>query len=139
NRTLRQNPVEHRAVGIASDNNDRAVRLIFLDHVVNVVRRTIGQFQIQEHKIKFLFFECGQRFLNGADDDATKTNFAKEKLEKILQTLVIIDHEHGWLAGLVFLENVFIERGFFDSPAATDLDSRQLASLDKIVNGRQRD
>jgi hypothetical protein len=41
------------------------------------------------------------------------------------------------LTGLIFLQNVFVERGFFDAPTASDLDGGRLATLEKVLDGRQ--
>src|SRR2546429_342011 len=78
-------------------------------------------------------------FFHRADNDAAETDFPEEKLEKILQAFVIVDHKDGRLAGFVFLKNVFIKGGFFNPPAAADLDGGELATLNEIINGRQRD
>ena len=89
-------------------------------------------------KIELLFLERGERFLDGADDDAAEADLLEENLEETLQALVVIDHEHSRLAGLVFLQDILIEGGLFDAPTAADLDGGQLAALHQIVNGRQR-
>src|SRR5438270_5746446 len=137
-RTFRQNSVEHRAVRIAGNDDDRASRLIFLDRIINVIRRTVRQFQIQKHEIEFLFFKRGERFFDRAHHDSTEANFAQEQLEKVLQTFVVVDDQDSRLAGFFLFENIFVEGGFFDPPAAADLDGRELAALDQIINSRQR-
>ena len=100
-----------------------------LDEIVNIIGRTVGQFQIEEEEIEFLFLERGDRFLDGADDNATEADLLEEDLEQILQALVIIDNQHSRLARLVFLQDIFIERGLFDAPTTTDLDGGQLPAL----------
>ncbi len=131
-----ENPVEHGAVRITGNDNNGAVGLFFFNRVVNVVGRTIRQFQIEKYEIEFLFLERGERFLDRADNDATESDFAEEQFEKVLQTFVVIDDENGGLAGFVLLENILVEGGLFDPPAPADLDGGQLATLNEIINGR---
>src|SRR6202030_1972308 len=138
-RSFGQDPVEHRAVGITGNDDDRTTGLIFLDRIVNVVRRTVRQFQVEKDEIEFLFLECGQGFFHGAHDDAAEADFPEEELEKILQTFVVVDYEDGGLAGFFLLQNVLIEGGLFNAPTTADLNGRELAALDEIINGRQRD
>src|ERR1700730_1458622 len=138
-RPFGQNPVKHRAVRIAGNDDDRTVRLIFLDRVVNVVGRTVGQFQIEKYEIEFLFSERSQSFSNRPDHDAAETDFAEEKFEKILQAFVIVHDQNGGLTGFFLLENVFIQGGLFDAPATADLDGWELTALNEIIHRRQRD
>ena len=53
--------------------------------IVNIVGRAIGQFQIEEEKIEFLLLQSGDRFLDGANDDATKADLLEENLKQALQ------------------------------------------------------
>src|SRR5207244_9018823 len=89
-------------------------------------------------EIELLFVERGERFPHRADNDAAKTDLFQEELEKILQALVVIDHEHGRLARFVLFEDILIEGSFLDAPTPADLNRRQLATLNEIVNGWQR-
>jgi len=102
-RSARQNPIQHFAVGITGDDNDRQFRIRFLRGIVNVVRRAVRQFQIEKEQIEFLFFERGHRFFDGADNHAAETDFLEENFKQALETFVVIDHEHGRLSRLVFL------------------------------------
>src|SRR2546423_10733359 len=136
-RSLGQDPVEHRAVRITSDDNDRTGGLVFLDRVINIVSRTIGQFQIEKYEIEFLFLQCGERFFHRSNNHPAEADFAEEQFEKVLQAFVVVDDQDSRLAGFFLLENVLIEGGFFDSPAPTDLDGGELTTLNKIINGRQ--
>jgi hypothetical protein len=136
-RSLGQNPIKHGTVRISGDDDDRTVGLLFLGHLVNVIRRPIRQFQIEKDEIKLLLLNCGERFFDRADDDAAKTDFPQKNFKQILQVLIVINHEHGRLAGFLLFKNVLVERGLFDAPAPADLDSRQLSPLHEIVNGRQ--
>src|SRR6202171_272583 len=138
-RPLGQNPVEHFAIGITRNNNDWALGLFPLGLIVNVVSRAVRQFQIEKNEVELLFVERGQRFFDRSNYHAAASDLLKKKFEEILQTLVVVDHEHGGLAGFVLLENVFVEGRLFDSPASTDLDGWKLPALDEIINGRQRD
>ena len=125
-RPLGQNPVEHFAIGITRNNNDWALGLFPLGLIVNVVSRAVRQFQIEKNEVELLFVERGQRFFDRSNYHAAESDLLKKKFEEILQTLVVVDHEHGGLAGFVLLENVFVEGGLFDSPASTDLNSWNL-------------
>ena len=65
--------------------------------LIDIIGRSIRQFQIEEKQVEFLFLECGDRFLHRANDDAAEPNLLEENLEKALQALVVVDHEHvGW-------------------------------------------
>src|ERR1700676_4487182 len=131
-RPLGQNPVEHFPIGITRNNNDWALELFPLGLIVNVVSRAVRQFQIEKNEVELLFVERGQRFFHRPDHNAAEPDFFKKNSEEILQTFVIVHHEHGGLTGLVLLQDVFIERGFLDAPTAADLNSWQLAALDEI-------
>ena len=131
--------IEHGAVGIASNDDDGTARLFFFDGIVNVIGRAVRQFQIEENEIKLLFFERSKGFFYCANHNPAEADFTEKQLEQVLQAFIVVDYENRRLAGFVFLENVFVERGFFDTPAAADLDGRELAALDEVVNGRQRD
>lgn len=137
--TLGQDPVQHFAVGIAGNNNDGAFRLVVFESVVNVVGRSVRQFQIEKNEIEFLFLNCGDRFFDGADDHAAEADFFEKKFEKILQAGVVIHHQHGRPARFVFFENIFIERIFLNAPAAADLNGGQLPSLNQVINRREWD
>src|SRR5262249_8836886 len=110
-----------------------------LDRIINIIRWTIRKFQIEKHQIELLFLERAQRFFNGTNHYPTEADFAEEQFEKILQTFVVVHDENSWLAGLVLLENILVEEGFFDAPATADLDGGQLAALDQVVHRRQGD
>src|ERR1700716_498867 len=58
-RAFGQDAIEHFAVGITRDDDDRALRLFFLDLIVNIVSRAVRQFQIEENQIELLFIERG--------------------------------------------------------------------------------
>ena len=126
-RPLRQNAIEHFAIGVTSNDNDGTIGLFPLNEIVNVIGRTIGKFEIEKDEIEFLFLQRGDRFLDGADDNATEADFLEEEFKQILQTLVIIDNQHRRLSGLLLLEDIFIERVLFNSPTTTDLNRGQLA------------
>ena len=128
-RPLRQNAIEHFAIGVTSNDNDGTIGLFPLNEIVNVIGGTIGKFEIEKDEIEFLFLQRGDRFLDGANDDAAEADLLEEEFKQILQTLVIIDDEHSGLSGLFLLEDIFIERVFFDSPTTTDLNRGQLPAL----------
>ena len=109
-----------------------------LGRFVNIVGWAVRQFQIEKEKIELLLFERGDRFFHRADDDAAEADLLQENLEQILQTLVVIDHQDGWLTGTIFLQNILVERILLDAPTAADLDGGQLAALNQIINSRQR-
>src|SRR5438046_6152433 len=136
--SLRQNAIEHFAIGVTGNDNDGKVGLIPLDEIVNVIGGTIGKFKIEQDEIEFLFLQHGDRFFNRANDDAAKADFLEEEFKQILQTLIIIDDEHSGLSGLFLLEDIFIERVLFDSPTTTDLNGGQLSALHQIINCGKR-
>jgi len=136
--SLRQNAIEHFAIGVTGNDNDGTVGLIPLDEIVNVIGGTIGKFEIEKDEIEFLFLQRGDRLFDRANDDAAKANFLEEEFKQILQTLIIIDDEHSGLSGLFLLEDIFIERVFFDSPTTTDLNRGQLSALHQIINRGKR-
>ena len=71
-----------------------------LGRFINIVGWAVGQFQIEKEEIELLLFECGDRVFHRADDHAAKADLLEENLEQVLQTLVVIDHQHGRLAGI---------------------------------------
>ena len=132
--TFSQNPVKHRAFRITSNDNDRTIWVLLFDRVVNVVRRSVGQFQIEKDKIELLFPKRGECITNSANDHVTQANLLKEESEKILQTLVIVNHEYGRLSGFLFFKDLLIECGLFDAPAPANVNSRNLPTLDEIID-----
>src|SRR5438552_12602223 len=136
--SLRQNAIEHFAIGVTGNDNDGTVGLVPLDEIVNVIGGTIGKFEIEKDEIEFLFLQRGDRLFDRANDDAAEADLLEEDFKQILQTLVIIDDEHSGLSGLFLLEAIFIERVFFDSPTTTDLNLEQPSSLHQIINRGKR-
>src|ERR1700737_4752789 len=132
-----EDPVEHRAVGITGNDDDRAVGLLFLGHVVNVIGRPVRQFKIEKNEVELLFLNCGKRFLDCADDDATEADLPQKHFEQVLQILVVIDNEHARLTGFLLFQNVLIEGDLFEAPGSADLDGGQLSALHEIINSRQ--
>src|SRR5205823_14488868 len=106
-----------------------ALPIFPLNEIVNVIGRTIGKFEIKKDEIEFLFLQRSDRFLDGADDNATEADFLEEEFKQILQTLVIIDNQHRGLSGFLLFEDIFIERVLFSSPTTTDLNRGQLSAL----------
>src|SRR4029077_11256837 len=135
---LRQNAIEHFAIGVTSNDNDGTIGLFPLNEIVHVIGRTIGKFEIEKDEIEFRFLHRSDRFLDGADDNAAEADFLEKEFKQILQTLVIIDNQHGRLSGLFLLEDIFIERVLFNSPTTTDLNRGQLPALHQIINRRKR-
>ena len=119
-------------------NDNRQLGIDFLGRVIDVVRWAIRQFQVEKKQIEMLLVERGERFLHGADDDSAESDFFQENVKQTLPALIVIYNKHCRLAGLVFLEDVFVERRFFDAPAATDLDGGKLPALHEVIDGRQR-
>jgi len=134
--TFSQDPVEHRAFGITSNDNDCAIWVLLFDRIVNMIGGSVGQFQIEKDKIELLFPNRGESIFNRANDDMTQANFLKEKCEKILQTFIIVNHEHGRRNGLLFFKDLPVERGLFDAPTPANVNGRDLATLDEIIDGR---
>jgi len=83
-RPLRQNAIEHFAIGVTSNDNDGTIGLFPLNEIVHVIGRTIGKFEIKKDEIEFLFLQRGDRFLDGADDNATEADFLEEEFKQIL-------------------------------------------------------
>ena len=80
-RPFRQNAIEHFAIGVTSNDNDRTIGLFPLNEIVNVIGRTIGKFEIEKDEIEFLFLQRGDRFLDGADDNATEADLLEEEFK----------------------------------------------------------
>ena len=59
---------------------------------LDVIRRTIRQFQVKKEKIEMLLFQRGERLFDRADNDPAEADLLKENLKEALQALVVIDH-----------------------------------------------
>src|ERR1700759_3852727 len=130
NWATRQNPIEHFAVGVTGDNDNRQFRVGFLRRIVSVSRGAVRQFQIEKKKIELLFFKCYQRFLDGADNNAAESDFLEKNFKQTLEAFIVVDDKHGGLTGFVFLQDVLVERRFFNPPASPNLDRGKLSALD---------
>ena len=59
-RAFGQNPIQHLTVGITGDNHDRQFGIDLFGRFVNIVRRTIGQLEIEKEQIEPLLLERGE-------------------------------------------------------------------------------
>src|SRR5205814_9860880 len=73
--SLRQNAIEHFAIGVTGNDNDGTIGLIPLDEIVNVIGGTIGKVEIEKDEIEFLFLQPGHRLVNRSNDGAAKAGF----------------------------------------------------------------
>jgi len=113
------------------------MHLLELD--VELITRNVGELEVKEDEIEILLLSLSDRFGTGADNNATETGFLKILLKQRLERRVIIDDEDGRLSSFFVAEHVSVEKATLDAPTATDLDGGELASLNEIVDGWQRD
>ena len=106
--------------------------------VINIIRRPIRQLQIEKEQIKPLLLERGDRLFHSPDHDAAETNLLQKNLEEVLQAYIVIHDQDRRLTGPILLQDILIERIFLDSPPPADLDRRKLATLNQIIDSRQR-
>ena len=134
-----ENIVEHLTVRIAGDDHDRHARLDVLRLLVNLVAGRVGKLEIEETQLEFLFLHGRDRLLAGADDNAREALLLQEELEHLLETRVVVHHEHRGLAFLLLAENVAVHEILFHAPTPADLNCRKLPALHEIIHRRQRD
>ena len=111
----------------------------FFDAEVDFVAGEVGELQVEEDEVEFLFFGAGDGFGAAADDDAAEAGFFEELFEDGLEGGVVVDDEDGGLAGALGFEDIAVDEAAFDAPAAADLDGGELAALDEVVDGGEGD
>ncbi len=138
-RTAGEDLTQDLAVWIACDDHDGHVRMQILELRIELITRDVGQFEIEEDKIKGLAFREAQSFRTRTDDDAPETGLFKKLFEEGLESRVIIDDEDSRLPSFFIPQDVPVEKTPFDAPAPSNLDCWQLSALDKVVDGWERD
>src|SRR5215831_19539345 len=137
-RTDLKNPIEDLAIWVACDHDNVEVRINLLRCFIHLITRSIRQLQVQKHEIEFLLPEAFNGLFRRSDHHSTEADFLQECPKKILETWIVIEHQHRWLALLVLVQNVAVQRGFLDAPAAADLNGRNLSALYEIVDSWNR-
>ncbi len=139
-RAVGEDAAEHFAIRITGDDHDGEVWVDQLQLAVNFVTGDVGKFEVEEDEVELLFLGDGDGLSAGADDQASETCFFEELFEESLEGRIVIDDENGRLTALIFFaKDVTIEEAALDAPAATDLDSGELAALNEIIDGWERD
>jgi hypothetical protein len=139
-RAVGEDAAEHFAIRITGDDHDGEVGVDQLQLAVNFVTGDVGKFEVEEDEVELLFFGDGDGLSAGADDQASETSFFEELFEERLEGGIVIDDENGRLTTFIFFaKDVTIEEAALDAPAATDLDSGELAALNEILNRWERD
>lgn len=135
-----EDAAKHFAVGVTGDDHDREVGVDQLQLAVDFVTRDVGKFEVEEDEVELLFLGDGDGFSAGADDQAAEPSFFEELFEEGLEGRIVIDDENGRLATFIFFaQDVTIEEAALDAPAAADLDGRELAALNEIIDRGEGD
>ena len=135
-----EDAAKHFAVGVTGDDHDGEVGVDQLQLAVDFVTRDVGKFEVEEDEVELLFLGDGDGLSAGADDQASETCLFEELFEEGLEGGIVIDDENGRLATFVFFaKDVTIEEAALDAPAAADLDGRELAALNEIIDSWERD
>ncbi len=135
-----EDAAEHFAVGVTGDDHDGEVGVDQLQLAVHFVTGDVGKFEVEEDEVELLLLSDRDGFSAGADDQATETCFFEELFEEGLEGGIVIDDENGRLATFIFFaQDVAIEEAALDAPAAADLDGRELAALNEIIDCWERD
>ena len=135
-----EDAAEHFAVGVTGDDHDGEVGVDQLQLAVDFVTRDVGKFEVEEDEVELLFLGDGDGLSAGADNQASETCFFEELFEEGLEGGIVIDDENGRLATFIFFaQDVAIEEAALDAPAAADLDGRELAALNEIIDCWERD
>src|SRR4029077_333764 len=132
-RTNLKNPIEDPAIWVARDHDNVEVRINLLGCFIHLITRSIGQLQVQKHEIEFLLTEAINGLFRRTDHHSTKADLLQKCSKEILQAQIVVDHQHRWLALLFLAQNIAVQSGFLDTPAAPDLNGRNLSALYEIV------
>jgi hypothetical protein len=125
-----QDAVEHVAVRITGDHDNIEVRVDFFRRSIDLIASRIRELKIEEHQIKFLSLQTGDRIFGRPDDDATKSDLLEKGMKDFLELFVIVNDQHRRLALLVLTKDIPVERGLLDPPSSPDLNGRNLAPPD---------
>jgi len=79
-----QDTIENFGIGIAGDDDHIEVGIDLFGIPINLVSWGVGKLKIQEHQIKFLLFQVGNRILGRSNHNPAKPNFLKEIPEQLL-------------------------------------------------------
>ena len=93
---------------VTRDHDNVELRINVLGCFKDLINERVRQFQIQKHEIEFLLHEASNGLFHGSDHHLTEADFLQECLKKILQTRIVIDHQHRWLALPVLVQNVAV-------------------------------
>ena len=121
---------------VTCDHNNVEVRINVLGGFKDLITGCVRQFYVQKHEIEFLLPETFNGLFRRSDHHSTEADFLQKCPKKILETRIVIDHQRCWLALPVLVQKVAVQRGFLDSPAATDLNGRDRSALYEIIDGR---
>ena len=135
-----EDAAKHFAVGVTGDDHDGEVGVDQLQLAVHFVTRDVGKLEVEEDEVELLLLSDRDGLSTGADDQAAETCFFEELFEEGLEGGIVIDDENGRLATFIFFaQDVAIEEAALDAPAAADLDGRELAALNEIIDSWERD
>jgi len=137
-RTNLKNPIEDLAIWVTCDHDNVEVRINLLGCFIHLITGSVRQLQVQKHEIEFLLPEAFNGLFSRIDHHSTEADLLQKCSKEILQAQIVVDHQHRWLALLVLAQNVVVQRGFLDPPAAADLNGRNLSALYEIVDSRER-
>ena len=130
-----EDAAEHFAVGVTGDDHDGEVGVDQLQLAVNFVTGDVRKFEVEEDEVEFLLFGDSDSVSARADDQAAESSFFEELFEESLEGWIVIDDKNSRLTTLVFFaKDVTIEEAALDAPAAADLDGRELAALNEIID-----
>ena len=135
-----EDAAKHFAVGVTGDDHDGEVGVDQLQLAVHFVTGDVRKFEVEEDEVDLLLLSEGDGLSAGADDQAAEPSFFEELLEESLEGRIVIDDENGRLATFIFFaKDVAIEEAALDAPATADLDGRELAALNEIIDRGEGD
>ena len=122
------------AIWVTGDDDNGQFGVDGFGLLIDVVASGVGELEIEETEVKFLFIESDEGVFATADQDPTEARLFEEKIEHCLDAFVIVDDEGGGASHFGAVKDFAIEQVAFDSPAAADFDGGQLATLHEIVD-----
>lgn len=135
-----EDAAKHFAIGVTGDDHDGEVGVDQLQLAVDFVPGDVGKFEVEEDEVELLLLSDGDGLSAGSDDQAAEPSFFEELFEESLEGGIVIDDKNGRLTTFVFFaKDVTIEEAALDAPAAADLDGRELAALNEIIDRGEGD